>query len=80
LQLCLNIAGGHAARIQGQDFVIKAIQACLPFFDQLRLKRALPVARHFDFDVSLLSLQRFLTVPIAHIAGGIALACMLWIP
>ncbi|KGF73658.1 hypothetical protein DO97_15275 [Neosynechococcus sphagnicola sy1] len=44
--LSLNITAGHAPRIQRQNLVIKAIQASLPFGDQLWLKRILPVTRY----------------------------------
>jgi MinD-like ATPase involved in chromosome partitioning or flagellar assembly len=53
------------AQSQQQIWVAQvADQACLPFFDQLRLERALPVTRHFDVHMSLLSLQRFLRCPL----------------
>ncbi|SRR6266404_5083813 len=60
-----------------QDFVIKAFQACLPLFDQLRLERSLPVTRHLDVHMSLLAFQGFLAMPIAAVACSIALASML---
>jgi hypothetical protein len=37
----------------------------------------LPVTRDLDFNVPLLAFQRFLTMPIAIVAVGISLACML---
>jgi hypothetical protein len=40
LNLCLNIAGGHATRIQREDFVLKAIQAGLMLLHQLRRNRS----------------------------------------
>jgi hypothetical protein len=76
LQLCLNVAGGHATGIQGQDFVIEAFQARLAFFDELRLERALPITRDVDFNVPLLSLHGLLAPTIAQVPVGVALASM----
>jgi hypothetical protein len=76
LQLGLNIARGHAARIERNDFVIKALQPCLPLLDELRFEAALAVTRHLDLDLSLLAFEGFLTVPIAFVPVGVALARM----
>jgi hypothetical protein len=48
----------------------------LSLFKELRLERALPVTRHLDVYMPLLSFERFLTLPIARIPGGVALASM----
>lgn len=56
-----------------------AFQPCLAFFDQLRVKGALPVPRHVDFDLALFALHRFLAGAVAGVAGGMALAPMLGI-
>jgi len=74
LELRLDVAGGHAAGIHGQDFLIEALHPCLAFFDQLWLKGALPISRDLDLNVSLLSFHGFLTGAVACVAIGIALA------
>jgi hypothetical protein len=76
LQLRLEIAGGHATGIHRQDFVIEAFQPRLAFFHQLRLERPLPVAWHFDLDLALLALHRFLAGAVARVAIGIPAASM----
>jgi hypothetical protein len=48
----------------------------LALFDELGLERPFPVTRHFDVDMPLLSFERFLALPIAVVARGVALACM----
>lgn len=59
-----------------QDFF--AFQAGLSFFHQLWLEGPLSFARHVDLDLALLSLEGFLALPIASLAGLIALACLFW--
>jgi hypothetical protein len=70
LQLRLNIAGGHATSIQGQDFVIEALQSRLTLSHELRLEDPLSIARHLDLHMSLLAFERFLTRSIARIPQG----------
>jgi hypothetical protein len=44
----LDLAHGHAARVHGDDLVVKAREAALMLGDQQRLEAALAVARDFD--------------------------------
>ena len=48
-------------------------------FHQLGLEGALPVARHLDDHMPLLAFERFLAMPIAAVATGMALASMFWV-
>lgn len=55
---------------------ICAFQPCLSLFDELGLEGALPITRHLDDHMPLLSFERLRTRPVARIAVGIALASM----
>ena len=62
----LDVADAHPARVQGDDLLVEAREAALVLAHDLRLERALTVARLLDPDRAVLGVQRF---PAATVAG-----------
>src|SRR5947209_2138344 len=67
--MALNLACGHPACVQREDFFIEARPARLMFADNLRLERAVAVPRRLQFDLAEISLQLLLALPIARVAA-----------
>jgi hypothetical protein len=44
----LDVADGHAARVERQNLLVEAGEARLPLLDDLRLERAVAVTRDLD--------------------------------
>jgi len=63
----LNVARGHPLGIQREDLFIEARQAPLVFADQLRLERAVAIARRGDAQFAQVALHRFAGPPIATV-------------
>src|SRR5690554_1139816 len=53
LKMPLDLTGGHATRIEGDDLVIERRQSPLVLTYDLRLKATFPVAWHLDLDLSV---------------------------
>jgi hypothetical protein len=66
--MALNLARGHASRIQRQDLVVEAGKPRLALGYQLRLEAGLPVARNFDLDLAELALQLLGADSVARVA------------
>jgi len=75
----LDIAGGHAASIEGDNAVIKALQLPFALFDQLWLEGAITVAGHLELDITMHRANGLWALAIARVAGVLALGRMLGI-
>src|SRR5262249_27269236 len=76
-QVALDLPHRHAAGVEAQNLVVKAVEPCLALGDQLRLEAADPVARDRNRDLAILRQDRFRARPVAAVAAtaarGIAL-------
>jgi len=68
----LNIAHAHAARVHAQNLVVEALERALVLLHQLRLERAVAVARHLNGHVALVCAQRLLARAVARVATALA--------
>ena len=66
-QVALNLAGRHAARIQGQNLVVEPMPARLPLRHQLRLEARFPVPRHRDLKRAKVALQTLAARPVSAV-------------
>jgi len=66
----LDVAGGQALGVQGQDLLVEAGQAALVLADELGLEGASAVARDVQRDVAHLTLDGLLGVAVAAVLGG----------
>src|ERR1022692_2742231 len=80
LQVPLDFARGHAARVQRHDLVVEAREPRLMFGQDLRLERADAVSRHFDLQFSKVPLYRLATGPVARIPAIVAHGIVLLVP
>ena len=47
-QTPLNLAPGHAARVERDDVFVEAVETCLPLLEELRLELTVTVTGHVD--------------------------------
>jgi hypothetical protein len=69
----LNLAHRQAARIERNDLVVEAGEAALVFANELRLERALAIARHLDWHRAVVGQHGSATGPIAMIGHQLGL-------
>jgi hypothetical protein len=67
--LGLNISGGHAARIQAQDLLLKALQSRLMLLDQLGFEASLAVSRQSNLDLALGAFELLAAAAIPRVRG-----------
>lgn len=77
--MSLDIAGGHAASIEGDNAVIKTLQLPPALFGPLWLEGAIAITGHLKFDVTVHRANGLGTLAIAIVAGVLALGCVLGI-
>src|SRR5262245_4065394 len=65
----LDLAAGHATRIERDDLVVEAIEPSLALLDELRIKLSIAVTRDLDRDLTLFAFERFARLAVAGIAG-----------
>ena len=70
-QKALDVAHGHAPRIQGEDLVVEPREAPLVLADQPRLERALAIAGHLDAEGAIVGQHRLAAAPVAVIRAVI---------
>jgi hypothetical protein len=63
-----DVAGGHPARIQGDDPLVEAIEAGLALADDLRLERPGPIPRHRQIDGADIGQHRLAGGAVAAVA------------
>src|SRR5215212_7832046 len=68
----LDLAHGHAARVQAENLLVKAVEPGLTLGDQQRLEAAGPVAWHRNVDLAILGQDRLRAGPVAAIAAAAA--------
>jgi hypothetical protein len=77
LQVGLDLAAGHAARIRRDDLVVEAVEAGLTLLDELRLELRVAVARDINVELAALATDGFRGLAIAGVAavftGGVVL-------
>src|SRR6187200_3262343 len=73
--MCLDVAGREPAGVERQDHLVDLPEPPRPFRHDLRLERAIPVARHVDRDRSIRSGNRLASTAITGVArtdaGGV---------
>ena len=72
MQVALNIAHRHAQCIHRQDLGVESFEPRLVLLDQLRLERAVAIARHLDRHLPGFAFQRLLALAVARVAASIA--------
>jgi hypothetical protein len=75
----LNLAAGHPAGVHGDDLVIKAVEACLPLLDKLRLELRRPVARHINLHLPALTFDCLGGLTVTRVASVLACRVVLLI-
>ena len=68
LEVRLDVAGRHAARVQRQDLVVEPLKAALALADDLRLEAAVAIAGRVDRHPPVLGDQRLGRLPVARVA------------
>jgi hypothetical protein len=71
VQVPLDITDRHSQRVHRQDFGVESFKPRLVFLNQLRLERAIAIARHFDRHFASLTLQRLLALAIPRVASAV---------
>src|SRR5581483_7814226 len=66
----LNLCACQAAGVEREDLLVKAVEAGLPLFDQLRLELAVAVTRHLDVEPAALAAEGLGIRAVAGGAGG----------
>jgi hypothetical protein len=69
LQVGLDVADAHPARVERDDLVVKAVEAALVLGHDLRFERPLPVARRADPHRPVLGMQRLGRRAVAAVPG-----------
>ena len=72
-QRLLDVPGGHAALVQGENLVFHAGQPGLALLDQLRLEAAVTITRRLDLQLAERALDRLGGLAVARIAAPAAL-------
>jgi len=70
-QMRLDLAHGHATRIQRQDLVVEAGPAGLVLGNQLWLEATVPITRDLDRQLAELALEGLAAAPVARVAGHV---------
>ena len=65
----LDLAHRHATRVERENLVVEASEPTLVLGNQLRLERALAIARHVDRQRAVVRQDRFGPCPVAMIGG-----------
>ena len=72
MQVALDLAHRHAARIQRQDAVVEAVEPALALRNDRRLKAAVAVARNLQVDLAVLGQNRLAGMAVAAVAAATA--------
>ena len=75
--MALDLARGHAARIQRDDLFVEPRQAPLALGNQLRLELAVAITGHIDRHFALIALDRLAAAAVAGVTATAALRCVL---
>lgn len=67
----LNVPRGHAAGIEGDNLVIKASEAALPFRQNRWFKAGVTVAGNGDIKLAVLTFNLFLVTAVTRVASFI---------
>jgi hypothetical protein len=70
LQVSLDFAHRQAAGIEADDPVVKAVEAALAFGNDLRLERAVAIARHRDLNRPVIADHRLRRIAVAAVAAA----------
>lgn len=66
----LDIAGGQTLGVQGEDFLIEAVEPALRLGDPLRLEGALAITRRVEGEFPTIAANGFLGVAVAAVGGS----------
>jgi len=67
--MALDVTDAHAARVEGQDLVVEALEPTPVLRNHLRLERPVAVARYADIDGTRLGLDRLGRVTVTAVAA-----------
>ncbi len=70
MQVTLDLAHRHAARIERQDAVVEAVEAALALGNDRRLEAAVAVARNRQLDRAVLGQHRLAGMAVAAVAAA----------
>ena len=69
LQVRLDLPEGHASGVHRDDLVVEAVEARLPFLDELRLELGVTVAWDINVELAALAFDRLRGLAVAGVAG-----------
>ena len=70
--MALDLADRHAARVEAEEYLVKAVEPGLALGDQQRLQAAGPVARHRDVDPTIIGQDGLRAGAVAAVAAAAA--------